>query len=92
MNTYLPFVIGGLVVGSVYAIAALGLVVTYRTTGLFNFAHGAVAMTVAYAFYALHVDAGLPTALAIAIALVVVAPTSGCSVASTERRRPARWS
>jgi branched-subunit amino acid ABC-type transport system permease component len=77
VHTYLPFLIGGLVVGSVYAIAALGLVVTYRTTGLFNFAHGAIAMTVAYAFYWLHVSGGLPTALAIAIALFVVAPVIG---------------
>src|SRR5205807_1476991 len=38
------------------------------------------AMAVAYAFYELHVEAGLPTALAIAIALLVVAPAIGLVV------------
>jgi branched-subunit amino acid ABC-type transport system permease component len=77
VTAWLPFVISGIVVGSVYAIAAMGLVVTYRTTGLFNFAHGAVGMVVAYAFYQLRTEWGLPTALAVAIALFVVAPAIG---------------
>jgi branched-subunit amino acid ABC-type transport system permease component len=77
VNAWLPFVISGVVVGSVYAIAAMGLVVTYRTTGLFNFAHGAVGMVVAYAFYQLRTEWHVPTALAIAIALLFVAPVIG---------------
>ena len=52
MTDWLPFLISGLVVGSIFAIAALGLVVTYRTTGLFSFAHGATGMAVAYGFHA----------------------------------------
>jgi branched-subunit amino acid ABC-type transport system permease component len=80
VTTYAPFLIAGLVVGSVYAIAALGLVVTYRTTGLFNFAHGAVAMVVAYAFYELRTDLGFPTLVAAVVALAVVAPAIGLVV------------
>jgi len=77
LSAWLPFVTTGVVIGSVYAIAAMGLVVTYRTTGLFNFAHGAVGMAVAYAFYRLRVDWGLPTWLSFLIALLVVAPAIG---------------
>src|SRR2546429_509074 len=50
MNDYLPFLVLGLSAGSVYALAAMGLVVTYTTSGVFNFAHGTIGMVVAYAF------------------------------------------
>ena len=43
MQQFLQYTILGLVVGGVYFIAASGLVVTYTTSGIFNFAHGAVA-------------------------------------------------
>ncbi|MCU1398655.1 MAG: transporter permease, partial [Acidimicrobiales bacterium] len=42
MQTFLSILINGLVIGAVYAIAASGLVVTYSTSGIFNFAHGAL--------------------------------------------------
>ncbi len=77
MSDWLPFVISGLVVGSIYAIAAMGLVVTYRTTGLFSFAHGATGMAVAYGFHQLREEAGLPTWLAFVLALGVLAPLLG---------------
>ena len=44
MQQFLQYTILGLVVGGVYVIAASGLVVTYTTSGIFNFAHGAIAM------------------------------------------------
>src|SRR5258705_136918 len=43
MHELLPFIIVGITAGSVYGLAATGLVLTYRTSGIFNFAHGAVA-------------------------------------------------
>jgi ABC-type branched-subunit amino acid transport system ATPase component/branched-subunit amino acid ABC-type transport system permease component len=52
----LPFIISGLVTGAVYGLAAVGLVVTYKTSGVFNFAHGALATVSAYLFYTLHVQ------------------------------------
>jgi branched-chain amino acid transport system permease protein len=75
-----PFVITGLVVGSIYAVAAFGLVLTYRTTGLFNFAHGAVAMVGGYAFFQLREEWGVPTPLAMVLTLAVVAPAAGVLV------------
>ena len=40
----LQLVVIGVAIGSAYAIAASGLVVTYTTSGIFNFAHGAIGM------------------------------------------------
>ena len=50
----LPFIIIGVVSGAVYGLAAVGLVLSYRTSGIFNFAHGALATLSAYLFYELH--------------------------------------
>ncbi|MGH8973494.1 MAG: ABC transporter permease [Acidimicrobiia bacterium] len=77
MNDLAPFVVAGLASGSVYALAAMGIVVTYRVSGVFNFAHGAVAVVGAFAFYSLRTDAGLPTVPALVVVLVVVGPTLG---------------
>jgi len=56
----LPFIIVGLTAGSVYALAGVGLVLTYKTSGVFNFAQGAMATGSAYVFYALTVQQGMP--------------------------------
>jgi branched-subunit amino acid ABC-type transport system permease component len=55
----LPFLVTGLVTGSLYGLAGLGLVLTYRTSGVFNFAHGAIACAAAFAFYSLYVEHGV---------------------------------
>ena len=43
MDKFLNLVISGSVTGAIYSIMAAGLVLTYQTSGIFNFAHGAVA-------------------------------------------------
>ncbi len=53
MSLFISLVIAGIVTGSIYAVSASGLVVTYNTTGIFNFAHGAVGMVLAYLFWQL---------------------------------------
>jgi hypothetical protein len=60
-NKFFTYVVLGLITGSVYAIAGSGLVVTYTTSGIFNFAHGAIGMVMAFVFWQLSVDWGLPT-------------------------------
>jgi branched-subunit amino acid ABC-type transport system permease component len=80
MSDLLPFVVIGLTAGSVYGLAATGLVLTYRTSGLFNFAHGAVAAVGAYAFYELHHQRGLPAPLAALVCLAAVAPVLGLAL------------
>lgn len=64
MSDLLPFLITGIVTGSLYGLAGLGLVLTYRTSGVFNFGHGAVAAGAAFLFYTLHVTHGLAWPLA----------------------------
>jgi branched-subunit amino acid ABC-type transport system permease component len=77
VRDYLPFIVLGLTTGSIYALAAMGLVVTYSTSGVFNFAHGTVAMVSAFAYYSLRVNHGVPTVLAIALVVVVIGPLIG---------------
>ncbi|MQY13163.1 Vitamin B12 import ATP-binding protein BtuD [Streptomyces sp. RB5] len=69
--------LAGLAVGSAAALTGIGLIVTYRATGVLNFAHGAVAMVTAYALWQLRVGWGWPLWAAAALCLVVVAPGIG---------------
>jgi ABC-type branched-subunit amino acid transport system ATPase component/branched-subunit amino acid ABC-type transport system permease component len=50
MNQYVVFALLGFGVGSVYAAVAMGLVVTYKGTGIINFAAGAMGMWSAYVY------------------------------------------
>ena len=77
VNSILPFIIVGITSGSIYALAATGLVLTYKTSGIFNFAHGGVAAATAYAFFELHSHAGLPWPLAAALCVLVFGPLAG---------------
>ncbi|TQF68656.1 ABC transporter permease [Rhodococcus spelaei] len=80
MDTFVTFTILGLVLGSVYAIAASGLVLTYNTSGIFNFAHGAQAMLGAFFYWQLSVGWGIPTPLALLIVLGVFGPLMGLAL------------
>jgi ABC-type branched-subunit amino acid transport system ATPase component/branched-subunit amino acid ABC-type transport system permease component len=73
----LPFIIAGLTTGSVYALAGVGLVLTYKTSGVFNFGHGALSIVAAYAYYTLHVQHGMPSALAALICVFGIGPALG---------------
>ncbi|WP_182379450.1 branched-chain amino acid ABC transporter permease/ATP-binding protein [Nocardioides sp. WS12] len=77
MGDLLPFVIAGLVTGSIYGLAAVGLVLTYKTSGIFNFAHGAMATVSAYGFYSLYVDQGLPWFWSALVCVLVLGPVMG---------------
>ena len=54
----MPFIVAGIAIGAIYGLAATGLVLTYKTSGIFNFGHGALATAAAYVFYWMHVDHG----------------------------------
>lgn len=69
--------LAGLSVGAAAALTGIGLIVTYRATGVLNFAHGAIAMVCAYVLRALVVDRGWPLWWAAALTLLVVAPGIG---------------
>jgi ABC-type branched-subunit amino acid transport system ATPase component/branched-subunit amino acid ABC-type transport system permease component len=65
-----PYIILGLTSGSVYGMAGVGLVVSYKTSGVFNFAFGAIGTVGAYIFYILNVEHGVPWPLAALIAVL----------------------
>jgi ABC-type branched-subunit amino acid transport system ATPase component/branched-subunit amino acid ABC-type transport system permease component len=73
----LPFIVIGLTVGSVYGLAATGLVLTYKTSGIFNFAYGALASVSVFIFYELHDVHGWPWPLVGALCVFVLGPVMG---------------
>ena len=77
MQQFLQYTILGLVLGAVYAIAASGLVLTYTTSGIFNFAQGAIAMMAAFGYWQLRYAWGWPAPLALLAVLGVAAPLVG---------------
>lgn len=77
MDLFLTYTLVGLVMGAVYAIAASGLVLTYTTSGVFNFAHGAQAMLAAFFYWQLSVGWGLPVPVAFLLVVGVFGPITG---------------
>src|SRR5579883_3304796 len=64
--------INGALVGLMYALAALGLVLIYKTSGVANLAQGALIMMGGYLIAWLSAGIGLPLALAIAIGIAAM--------------------
>ncbi|MFF9015699.1 ATP-binding cassette domain-containing protein [Streptomyces sp. NPDC014870] len=69
--------LAGLAVGSAAALTGIGLIVTYRATGVLNLAHGAIAMVCAYVLRQTVVEWGWPLPLGALVTLLVVAPGIG---------------
>jgi ABC-type branched-subunit amino acid transport system permease subunit len=59
MSSYILFLLLGLGAGAIYAILALGLVMKYRSAGVVDFGHSAVAMFIAYVYYGLRTQGQL---------------------------------
>ena len=76
----LSYVLAGLSLGAIYAIASASLVVTYVSSGVFNFAFGAMAFAVARVYYWLNTQQGWPIWPAAAVALLVFAPLLGAAL------------
>ncbi|MGI5326515.1 ABC transporter permease subunit [Actinomadura nitritigenes] len=79
MTTFLTYTILGLVLGAVYSIAASGLVLTYNTSGIFNFAHGAQAMFGTFLYWQFQ-QWGWPVWLALVAVIGVVGPAMGAAL------------
>ncbi|WP_301101903.1 branched-chain amino acid ABC transporter permease [Propionivibrio sp.] len=72
MDIFIQQIINGLVLGSIYALVALGYTMVYGIMGLINFAHGEIVMIgamVALTVVKLLVNSGLPVFIIILIAL-----------------------
>lgn len=77
MDIFLQQIINGVVLGSIYALVALGYTMVYGILGLINFAHGEVVMVgalVAYTVMTALLPTGLPPVLLALLALLVAAP------------------
>ena len=85
MNDYLPFIVSGIATGSILGLASTGLVLTYKTSGIFNFGHGAIATAAACVFYFLHVQHGWNWVPAVLVSVFVVGPLLGLAMSPIAR-------
>jgi branched-chain amino acid transport system permease protein len=80
VTTFLALTTLGIVVGCIYALTATGLVVTYTTSGIFNFAHGAIGMFGAFSYWQLAVGWHWPAWIALPAVLLIEAPLLGAGI------------
>jgi len=75
MEFFFEVLIGGLLAGVMYSLVAIGFVLIYKASGVFNFAQGSMVLFSALTFVSLH-ERGVPFWLAFAVtlaAMVVIA-------------------
>ena len=77
---WVQLIIAGVATGSIYALSGMGLVLTYKATGIFNFAYGAIAMLVAYVLYQMNQVWHIPLLIALPIAVIGVGPAIGLAL------------
>ncbi|MCG7853475.1 MAG: hypothetical protein MIO92_13225, partial [Methanosarcinaceae archaeon] len=73
IEALLQAIVSGILAGAIYGLVAMGIVIIYRSSGIFNFAHGAIILIGAYFFWTLISLAGLPLWACILITLLVSA-------------------
>jgi len=70
MEFFFQLVLNGLVIGSIYALVALGFVIIYKSSSILNFAQGEFLMLGAYVCLAIFTGAKVPFLAAFALTLV----------------------
>lgn len=80
MQEFFSTTVAGLAIGAIYAIAATGLVVTYTTSGVFNFAHGATGMLAAFTYWQMRIAWHWSAPFALITVILVAAPLYGLVV------------
>ncbi len=71
MSYFFQLVVSGIVVGSIYALSALGFVLIYKSSRVLNIAHGQIIAAGAFITYALTVWLGIPIYLSFIISLIL---------------------
>ncbi len=71
MTTFIQYLSTGLLIGGIYALIALGLVLIYKSSGVFNFAQGDLVMLGGFVMWTLLTEFGLPLWVALPIGLAV---------------------
>lgn len=77
MSSWSPYLVAGLTVGSIYALAGVGLALTFKTSGIVNFGHGAVAALAAYLMAEFREQHGVPWPMASLLVLLLVGGVGG---------------
>lgn len=77
MTELLSYVIRGFPIGCVFALMAVGLVLTYKTSGVFNLAFGAQAFVSAAVYYETRANHDWPILPAFVLSVVVLGPAIG---------------
>ena len=75
MDFFFEVLLGGLLAGVMYSLVAIGFVLIYKASGVFNFAQGSMVLFAALTFVSL-LERGMPFGLAFAVtlaAMVVIA-------------------
>ena len=75
MTFFLEVLIGGLLSGVMYSLVALGFVLIYKASGVFNFAQGAMVFFAALSFVGIQINFGLsfwPTLMVVIILMIIV--------------------
>ncbi len=71
MSYFFQLVISGVVVGSIYALSALGFVLIYKSSRVLNIAHGQIIAAGAFITYALTVWLGIPIYISFLMSLII---------------------
>ena len=71
MGFFIETLFGGLMAGTLYALIALGFVLIYKASGVFNFAQGAMVFFAALTFVSL-VERGMNFWIAVVVTLAVM--------------------
>jgi branched-chain amino acid transport system permease protein len=73
VNQFVTLLVGGIFLGAIYSLVALGFVTIFRATGVINFAQGSVLLLGAYAIGRLHDSIGFWPAVVAGILIAAVA-------------------
>ena len=79
-SVWVQLVVAGIAAGAIYSLAGMGVVLTYRATGVFNFAYGAIAVLVAYVVWQLNAQWHVPLGVAAPLGVLVVGPAVGLAL------------
>jgi len=71
MSYFFQLVVSGIVVGSIYALAALGFVLIYKSSKVLNIAHGQIIAAGAFIAYALTGWMGIPIYISFLLSMVI---------------------
>jgi branched-chain amino acid transport system permease protein len=71
MSYFFQLVVSGIVVGSIYALSALGFVLIYKSSRVLNIAHGQIIAAGAFITYALTVWVGIPIYISFLMSMII---------------------